>query len=68
MTARARAGTMWEGNRVTTSHPISRVVASEGIDVRQNGATQTETIDEIDRFNGYGKTPTACKRKIEARR
>ncbi|OUL88693.1 hypothetical protein CA601_18180 [Paraburkholderia hospita] len=36
--------------------------------LRQNGATQTETIDEIDRFKGYRKTPTACKQTIEVRR
>lgn len=43
---------MWAGYRVTTSHPISHVVVSEKLMLRQNGATQTETIDEIDRFNG----------------
>jgi hypothetical protein len=51
------------GEHVT---PRSRLMVCERIDVRQSGASQTETIDEVDRFKTQRKPATVRKRTIEA--
>jgi len=53
----------FSGEHVT---PRSRLMVGEKIDVRQCGASQTETIDEVDRFKTQRKPATARKRTIEA--
>jgi hypothetical protein len=53
----------FSGEHVT---PRSRLMACERIDVRKSGASQTETIDEVDRRKTKGKPTTVRKRTIEA--
>ncbi|EIM96431.1 hypothetical protein WQE_33766 [Paraburkholderia hospita] len=54
----------FSGEQVT---PRSRLMVCERIDVRQSGASQTETIDEVDRFKTQRKPATVRKRTVEAR-
>ncbi|SKC93915.1 hypothetical protein SAMN06266956_5818 [Paraburkholderia hospita] len=53
----------FSGEHVT---PRSRLRVCERIDVRQSGASQTGTIDEVDRFKTQRKPVTVRKRTIEA--
>ena len=52
------------GEQVT---PGSRLRACEMIDGRQSGASQTETINEVDRFNTQREPNLVRKWTIEAR-
>jgi hypothetical protein len=53
----------FSGEHVT---PESRLMACERIGERQSSASQTETIDEVDRFKKQRKPTTVRKRTIGA--